>query len=82
MLFISGLPEERDGLFETIERSKSNYEKLAYQCIKFMVTLFSKCNSAQHILYASGDLKQKWSSAVEWLHEELERVGERKVYLQ
>ena len=45
-LFVSpGIPDDKDGLFDTIQRSKNHYQKRAYQCIKFMVTLF--CRSAR-----------------------------------
>ena len=37
---ILGIPDDRDGLLDTIQRSKSHYQKRAYQCIKMMVALF------------------------------------------
>lgn len=40
-----------------------------------MVTLFVSCPAAVQMLQSNGDLKRKWSSAVEWLNDELERVG-------
>ncbi|PSN47507.1 putative ubiquitin carboxyl-terminal hydrolase FAF-X [Blattella germanica] len=45
----------------------------AYQCIKCMVTLFSKCRPAHQMLYTNEDVKRKWTLAVEWLQDELER---------
>lgn len=43
VLFVSpGIPDDKDGLFDTIQRSKNHYQKRAYQCIKFMVTLFCR----------------------------------------
>ncbi|XP_024615605.1 probable ubiquitin carboxyl-terminal hydrolase FAF-X [Neophocaena asiaeorientalis asiaeorientalis] len=38
---LKGIPDDRDGLFDTIQRSKNHYQKRAYQCIKCMVALFS-----------------------------------------
>ncbi len=35
--------------------------------------LFSQCAPAKHILQTSADIKRKWTWAVEWLSEELER---------
>ncbi|XP_067314752.1 ubiquitin carboxyl-terminal hydrolase 9X-like isoform X2 [Pseudorasbora parva] len=70
---LKGIPDDRDGLFDTIQRSKNHYQKRAYQCIKCMVALFSNCSVAYQILQSNGDLKRKWSWAVEWLGDELER---------
>ena len=72
---MSGLPEDRDGLFDTIQRSKNHYQKRAYQCIKMMVMLFTHCPRANQMLQTNGELKRKWTWAVDWLHEELERVS-------
>ncbi|XP_071033260.1 ubiquitin carboxyl-terminal hydrolase 9X isoform X5 [Parasteatoda tepidariorum] len=68
-----GIPEDRDGLFDTIQRSKNHHQKRAYQCIKCMVNLFISCPAAAQMLQSNGDLKRKWVNAVEWLHDELER---------
>ncbi|KAI5108937.1 putative ubiquitin carboxyl-terminal hydrolase FAF-X isoform X3, partial [Silurus meridionalis] len=70
---LKGIPDDRDGLFDTIQRSKNHYQKRAYQCIKCMVGLFSNCSVAYQILQSNGDLKRKWTWAVEWLGDELER---------
>lgn len=70
---LKGIPEDRDGLFDTIQRSKNHYQKRAYQCIKMMVLLFTHCVPASQMLQSNGDLKRKWSWAVEWLNDELER---------
>lgn len=70
---IKGVPEEREGLLDTIQRSKNHYQKRAYQCIKCMVTLFSKCRTALAMLHTNADLRRKWTAAVEWLQDELER---------
>merc|ERR1719209_1773863 len=75
---LKGIPDDhssRDGLFETIQRSKNHYQKRAYQCIKMLVALFSQCAAARNMLEGAGDLKRKWTWAVEWLHDELERGG-------
>ncbi|XP_052214421.1 probable ubiquitin carboxyl-terminal hydrolase FAF-X [Dreissena polymorpha] len=70
---LKGIPDDRDGLLDTIQRSKSHYQKRAYQCIKMMVALFMHCPPAQQMLQSNTDLKRRWTMAVEWLNEELER---------
>ncbi|XP_063224287.1 probable ubiquitin carboxyl-terminal hydrolase FAF-X isoform X9 [Bacillus rossius redtenbacheri] len=70
---LKGVPEEREGLFDTIQRSKNHYQKRAYQCIKCMVALFTKCRAAQQMLSSNSELKAKWTMAVEWLQDELDR---------
>ncbi|XP_045433075.1 probable ubiquitin carboxyl-terminal hydrolase FAF-X isoform X6 [Pipistrellus kuhlii] len=70
---LKGIPDDRDGLFDTIQRSKNHYQKRAYQCIKCMVALFNNCSVGNQILQSNGDLKRKWTWAVEWLGDELER---------
>ncbi|XP_018561344.1 probable ubiquitin carboxyl-terminal hydrolase FAF-X isoform X3 [Anoplophora glabripennis] len=70
---IKGVPDEREGLLETISRAKNHYQKRAYQCIKCMVALFSKCGQAQTMLLRQADLRRSWASAVAWLQDELER---------
>ncbi|KAM4798316.1 ubiquitin carboxyl-terminal hydrolase 9X-like isoform X3 [Urocitellus parryii] len=70
---LKGIPDDRDGLFDTIQRAKNHYQKRAYQCIKCMVALFNNCPVAYQILQGNGDLKRKWTWAVEWLGDELER---------
>jgi hypothetical protein len=34
-----------------------------------------QCPAARALLESAGDLKRKWTWAVEWLHDELERGG-------
>ncbi|KAG7177623.1 ubiquitin carboxyl-terminal hydrolase FAF-X-like [Homarus americanus] len=70
---LKGIPDDREGLFDTIQRSKNHYQKRAYQCIKCMVALFSSCLAAQQMLHSNGDLKRKWTWAVDWLNDELDR---------
>ena len=62
------------GLFDIIQKSKSHYQKRAYQCIKLLVALFSQCEAAKNLLEESEDIRQKWTWAVEWLNDELERA--------
>ena len=74
---LKGIPDEhtaREGLFDIIQKSKSHYQKRAYQCIKLLVALFSQCDVAKNLLDESEDIKRKWSWAVEWLNDELERA--------
>ncbi|CAG0878863.1 unnamed protein product [Darwinula stevensoni] len=70
---LKGISEDREGLFDTVHRSKSHHQKRAYQCIKAMVSLFTTCNVALRILQTQAELRRRWSWAVNWLHEELER---------
>lgn len=41
VVWCPGIPDDRDGLFDTILLSKNQYQKRAYQCIKMMVSLFT-----------------------------------------
>lgn len=70
---LRGIPDDREGLFDTIQRSKGHYQKRAYQCVKCLVALFDSCPAAAHMLHTSGELKRKWAAAVDWLNDELER---------
>ncbi|XP_001604458.2 probable ubiquitin carboxyl-terminal hydrolase FAF-X isoform X1 [Nasonia vitripennis] len=70
---LKGVPDEREGLFDTIQKSRTHYQKRAYQCIKCMVQLFSKCRSAHQFLYQNAELKKKWALAIEWLQDELDK---------
>ncbi|CAG9840067.1 unnamed protein product [Diabrotica balteata] len=70
---IKGVPEEREGLLETIVRAKNHYQKRAYQCIKCMVALFSRSAAAQAMLLRQAEVRRSWTSAVAWLQDELER---------
>ena len=40
-----------------------------------MISLRSRCIPAAQLLQSHGDLKKKWTYAVEWLNDELERVS-------
>lgn len=79
LCFVSGIPDEQDGLFAIIQRNKSQYQKRSYQCIKCLVALFSKCDVAMNELRKSADLRRKWALSVEWLQDELNRVSIRNV---
>lgn len=68
-----GFPEDREGLLETIQRNRINYQKRAYQCIKCLVHLFRKSIVARNMLHGNPTVAQSWSHSVEWLHDELER---------
>lgn len=67
---LKGIPDDRDGLFDTIQRSKNHYQKRAYQCIKCMVALFSNCPVAYQILqvisFISVSLLILCSSVIQW----------------
>ncbi|CAG5128792.1 unnamed protein product, partial [Candidula unifasciata] len=70
---LKGIPDDRDGLFDTIQRSKNHYQKRAYQCIKLMVSLFTHCPTAASMLQTNGDIKRRWTWAIDWLNDEMER---------
>lgn len=55
---ITGIPDEREGILETIVRAKSHYQKRAYQCIKCLVALFTKCHVAQNVLLSHVDIRR------------------------
>ena len=38
------------------------------------MALFSQCEAAKNLLEESEDIRQKWTWAVEWLNDELERA--------
>jgi ubiquitin carboxyl-terminal hydrolase 9/24 len=70
---ISGVSEDREGLLDTIQRNRLNYQKRAYQCIKMLTHLFRKSPVALSMLNSNIVIGRQWTAAVEWLHEELER---------
>lgn len=39
---LTGLGDDKEALFDIIHKSKNNYQKRAYQCIKMIVNLLSK----------------------------------------
>lgn len=70
---LNGVLDERDGLFTVMDRMKKNYPRRAYQLVKLLVSLFKQCPLANSMLHKSADLAQKWTEAVEWLQESLDR---------
>lgn len=70
---LKGIPEEKEGLLDTINRSKNHYQKRAYQCVKCMVTLFNKSQAALTMLQSHADVRRQWTQAVTWLQDELEK---------
>lgn len=68
-----GVSEDREGLLDTIQRNRLNYQKRAYQCIKCLVQLFRKSPLALNMLHANPQISRPWARAVEWLHDELDR---------
>uniref|UniRef100_A0A7G3B1N8 ubiquitinyl hydrolase 1 n=1 Tax=Lutzomyia longipalpis TaxID=7200 RepID=A0A7G3B1N8_LUTLO len=69
-----GVSEEREGLLDTIMRSKIHYQKRAYQIIKCLVQLFRRSAVAHSMLSNNPKLTRQWTEAVEWLQDELERT--------
>lgn len=70
---LKGIPDEKEGLLDTITRSKNHYQKRAYQCVKCMVTLFTKSRHALAMLHSHSDVRRQWAQAVSWLQDELEK---------
>lgn len=70
---LKGIPDEKEGLLDTIARSKNHYQKRGYQCVKCMVTLFSKSRAALTMLHSHADVRRQWTQAVKWLQDELEK---------
>lgn len=68
-----GVAEERDGLLDTIQRSKLSYQKRAYILIKMLVHLFRHSAVAHSMLKSNPRIAQQWTAAVEWLQDELEK---------
>lgn len=68
-----GVVEDRDGLLDTIHRSKTHYQKRAYIIIKMLVHLFRNSAVAQSMLKTNPRITQQWTAAVEWLQDELEK---------
>lgn len=69
----TGVSEDREGLLDTIQRNRLNYQKRAYQCIKCLVQLFRKSPLAHSMLQGNQGISRPWARAVEWLHDELDR---------
>ncbi|XP_075145926.1 ubiquitin carboxyl-terminal hydrolase-like faf isoform X2 [Haematobia irritans] len=70
---LNGVAEEREGLLETIQRSKTHYQKRAYQIIKCLTQLFHKSPVALQMLNSNPSVGKHWNIAVEWLQDELDR---------
>lgn len=68
-----GVAEERDGLLDTIHRSKTHYQKRAYIIMKMLVHLFRSSAVAHSMLKSNPRIGQQWTAAVEWLQDELEK---------
>lgn len=72
-IYPTGVSEDREGLLDTIQRNRLNYQKRAYQCIKCLVQLFRKSPLAHSMLQGNHGISRPWARAVEWLHDELDR---------
>ncbi|KAF6033840.1 USP9X [Bugula neritina] len=72
---LMGFNDDKEALFDIILKSKSNYQKRAYQCIKMLTNLFSRCELANKLLNSERHMMDRWITAVEWLNEEMERRG-------
>lgn len=66
-------PTEKEGILDTILRDKIHYQKRAYQCIKFLVNLFSNCEVSLSVLKSEPEIREKYVQAVNFLSEELDR---------
>lgn len=65
---LQGIPDSdaKEGLFDIVTKSKTHYQKKAYQCIKCMTTLFSKCRAAHALLTGTEEIRRKWLHCNEW----------------
>lgn len=70
---LMGVAEERGGLLETILKTKTHYQKRAYQIIKCLTQLFHKSSVALAMLNSNEHIGKNWLMAVEWLQEELDK---------
>lgn len=68
-----GVMDDRDGLLDTIQRSKAHFQKRGYIIIKMLVHLFRRVPTAHAMLKSNPRIGKQWTDAVEWLQEELER---------
>lgn len=68
-----GIAEDREGLLEIIQRTKTHYQKRAYYIMKCVVQLFKNCPCAHEMLLSNFKVTTQWVLACEWLREELER---------
>jgi ubiquitin carboxyl-terminal hydrolase 9/24 len=69
---LKGVSDDREGIFDTIQRSKSHGHKRGYQCIKTVVQLTQNSELALQML-GEEEFRDKWKSAVRWLGDELDR---------
>lgn len=70
---VLGMNQEREGLLESIQRTKAHYQKRAYQIMKCLVQLFKRSPHAHEIITTTPKGTELWMSACEWLREELDR---------
>lgn len=68
-----GVAEDREGLLEIIQRTKTHYQKRAYYIMKCVVQLFKSCPCAHEMLLGNFKLTAQWVLACEWLREELDK---------
>ena len=71
--FFFDLLDNKDGLFETIEKSKTHFARRAYLAIKMLTKLFSQSAPALSILRRDPEIKNQWLVVVDWLKLELNR---------
>ena len=74
IMALTGIQNDREGLFEIIFKSQNHYQKRAYQVIKMLVQLFSTCDLAIDLLNKDEDLKKKWKQSRSWFFHEMEKV--------
>lgn len=68
-----GVADDREGLLEIIQRTKTHYQKRAYYIMKCVVQLFKSCPCAHEMLLNNSKVMTQWAMACEWLREELEK---------
>jgi hypothetical protein len=62
-------------IFELISRNRTNSSRKAYLIIKTLTQLFDKVPLAMQLLTSAGELKRKWAHTIQWLQQELDRIG-------
>lgn len=68
-----GVAEEREGLLDTIQRTKAHYQKRAYQIMKCLVELFKRSRIAHNLLHSNMQVAHQWHMACDWLRDEMDR---------
>ncbi|EDV22025.1 uncharacterized protein TRIADDRAFT_59589 [Trichoplax adhaerens] len=72
-LAMQGISDERLGIFDIIINSRGRHQKRSYLCMKFLVSFIPSYRVALELFQDNHVWKQKWTEAVNWLGDELDR---------